>query len=123
MIRSQSGGVRFKNIIIIIEKDKAHYPETKMQGTGIKMYTVRTTLDLTHIKEVKDGKVGMCRCYIIGSDKFCDMVENNLKPRDLKWKFIKKYHSEDEVMKAEKIVFPQKVTEGVKKTDVKEIDT
>lgn len=74
-----------------------------MQGTGIKMYTVRTTLDLTHIKEVKDGKVGMCRCYIIGSDKFCDMVENNLKPRDLKWKFIKKYHSEDEVMKAEKI--------------------
>ena len=90
-----------------------------MQGTGIKMYTVRTTLDLTHIKEVKDGKVGMCRCYIIGSDKFCDMVENNLKPRDLKWKFIKKYHSEDEVMKAEKIVFPQKVTEGVKKTDVK----
>ena len=48
MIRSQSGGVRFKNIIIIIEKDKAHYPETKMQGTGIKMYTVRTTLDLTH---------------------------------------------------------------------------
>lgn len=61
----------------------------------------------------------MCRCYIIGSDKFCDMVENNLKPRDLKWKFIKKYHSEDEVMKAEKIGFPQKVTEGVKKTDVK----
>ena len=119
MIRSQSGGVRFKNIIIIIEKDKAHYSETKMQGTGIKMYTVRTTLDLAHIKEVKDGKVGMCRCYIIGSDKFCDMVENNLKPRDLKWKFIKKYHSEDEVMKAEKIVFPQKVTEGVKKTDVK----
>lgn len=58
MMRSQSGGVRFKNIIIIIEKDKAHYPETKMQGTGIKMYTVRTTLDLTHIKEVKDGKVG-----------------------------------------------------------------
>ena len=108
MMRSQSGGVRFKNIIIIIEKDKAHYPETKMQGTGIKMYTVRTTLDLTHIKEVKDGKVGMCRCYIIGSDKFCDMVENNLK-----------YHSEDEVMKAEKIGFPQKVTEGVKKTDVK----
>lgn len=50
MIRSQSGGVRFKNIIIIIEKDKAHYPETKMQGTGIKMYTVRTTLDLAHIK-------------------------------------------------------------------------
>ena len=119
MMRSQSGGVRFKNIIIIIEKDKAHYPETKMQGTGIKMYTVRTTLELTHIKEVKDGKVGMCRCYIIGSDKFCDMVENNLKPRDLKWKFIKKYHSEDEVMKAEKIGFPQKVTEGVKKTDVK----
>ena len=122
MMRSQSGGVRFKNIIIIIEKDKAHYPETKMQGTGIKMYTVRTTLDLTHIKEVKDGKVGMCRCYIIGSDKFCDMVENNLKPRDLKWKFIKKYHSEDEVMKAEKIGFPQKVTEGVKKTDVKMLE-
>lgn len=119
MIRSQSGGVRFKNIIIIIEKDKAHYPETKMQGTGIKMYIVRTTLDVANIKEVKEGKAGACRCYIIGSDKFCDMVENNLKPRDLKWQFIRKYHSEDEVMKAEKIVFPKKVTEGVKKTDAK----
>lgn len=119
MMRSQSGGVRFKNIIIIIEKDKAHYPETKMQGTGIKMYIVRTTLDVAHIKEVKEGKAGACRCYIIGSDKFCDMVESNLKPRDLKWQFIRKYYSEDEVMKAEKIVFPKKVTEGVKKTDAK----
>lgn len=56
MMRSQSGGVRFKNIIIIIEKDKAHYPETKMQGTGIKMYTVRTTLDFNSYKRGKGWK-------------------------------------------------------------------
>ena len=65
------------------------------------------------------GKLECVDAILSAVTSFVIWLENNLKPRDLKWKFIKKYHSEDEVMKAEKIGFPQKVTEGVKRTDVK----